>query len=62
MKKSKKLQKQINILFRLYYKGNCKDRYSVDGKIKKLLNELEIEKERYLKDMDKQYYQNEATY
>ena len=62
MKKIKKLQKQINTLFSLYYGGNCKNRYSLEGKIKKLINELEIEKQRYLEDMDKQYYQNEATY
>ena len=62
MQKIKKMQMQINKLFSLLQEGKYKNKYSLEGKIEKLYNELKIEKERYNKEMDRKYYQNESTY
>ena len=62
MQKIKKMQMQINKLFSLLQEGKYKNRYSLEGKIEKLCNELKIEKERYNKEMEAKYWQNEATY
>jgi hypothetical protein len=62
MQKIKKMQMQINKLFSLLQEGKYKNRYSLEGKIEKLYNELKIEKERYNKEMEAKYWQNETTY
>ena len=62
MQKIKKIQMQINKLFSLYKLQDGKNKYSLEGKIEKLCNELKIEKERYNKEMEAKYWQNEATY
>ena len=62
MQKIIKIQRQIKALFSRLEQGNYKNKYSLEGKIKKLYNDLEIEKERYNKEMDRKYYQNESTY
>lgn len=62
MQKIIKIQRQIKALFSRLEQGNYKNKYSLEGKIKNLYNDLEIEKERYNKEMDRKYYQNESTY
>jgi small nuclear ribonucleoprotein (snRNP)-like protein len=42
--------------------GKYKNKIPLERKIGKLCNELEIEKERYNKEMEAKYWQNEATY
>ena len=49
MQKIIKIQRQIKALFSRLEQGNYKNKYSLEGKIKKLYNDLEIEKERYNK-------------
>lgn len=62
MQKIIKIQRQIKALFSQLEQGNYKNKYSLEGKIKKLYNDLKIEKERYNKEMEAKYWQNEATY
>jgi hypothetical protein len=62
MQKIIKIQRQIKALFSRLEQGNYKNKYSLEGKIKKLYNDLDIEKERYNKEMELKYWQNEATY
>lgn len=62
MQKIKKMQMQINKLFSLLQEGKYKNKIPLERKIEKLYNELKIEKERYNKEMDAKYWQNEATY
>ena len=62
MQKIKKMQIQINKLFSLLQEGKYKNKIPLERKIEKLYNELKIEKERYNKEMEAKYWQNEATY
>ena len=62
MQKIKKMQMQINKLFSLLQEGKYKNKIPLEKKIEKLYNELKIEKERYNKEMESKYWQNEATY
>jgi hypothetical protein len=56
------MQMQINKLFSLLQEGKYKNKIPLERKIEKLYNELKIEKERYNKEMESKYWQNEATY
>ena len=62
MQKIIKIQRQINKLFSLLQEGKYKNKIPLERKIEKLYNELKIEKERYNKEMEAKYWQNEATY
>lgn len=62
MQKIIKIQRQIKALFCRLEQGKYKNKYSLEGKIKNLYNDLEIEKERYNKEVESKYWQNEATY
>ena len=62
MQKIKKMQMQIKALFSLLEQGNYKNRIPLERKIEKLYNDLRIEKERYNKEMESKYWQNESTY
>jgi hypothetical protein len=62
MQKIKKMQMQINKLFSLLQEGKYKNKIPLERKIEKLYNELKIEKERYNKEMEAKYWQNETTY
>ena len=62
MQKIKKMQMQIKALFSLLEQGNYKKRIPLERKIEKLYNDLRIEKERYNKEMESKYWQNESTY
>lgn len=62
MQKIKKMQMQINKLFSLLQEGKYKNKIPLERKIEKLYNDLKIEKERYNKEMEAKYWQNEATY
>ena len=62
MQKIKKLQRQIKALFSRLEEGKYKNRIPLERKIEKLYNDLKIEKERYNKEMESKYWQNEAIY
>jgi hypothetical protein len=62
MQKIKKMQMQINKLFSLLQEGKYKNKIPLERKIEKLYNDLKIEKERYNKEMEAKYWQNEVTY
>ena len=62
MQKIKKMQMQINKLFSLLQEGKYKNKIPLERKIEKLYNDLKIEKERYNKEIEREYWQNEATY
>ena len=62
MQKIKKMKMQIKALFSLLEQGNYKNRIPLERKIEKLYNDLRIEKERYNKEMESKYWQNESTY
>ena len=62
MQKIKKMQMQINKLFSLLQEGKYKNKIPLERKIEKLYNDLKIEKERYNKEMESKYWQNEAKY
>jgi hypothetical protein len=62
MQKIIKMQMQINKLFSLLQEGKYKNKIPLERKIEKLCNDLKIEKERYNKEMEAKYWQNEATY
>ena len=62
MQKIKKMQMQINKLFSLLQEGKYKNKIPLERKIEKLYNDLKIEKERYNKEMESKYWQNETTY
>ncbi len=62
MQKIKKMQMQINKLFSLLQEGKYKNKIPLERKIEKLYNDLKIEKERYNKEMESKYWQNESTY
>ena len=62
MQKIKKIQRQIKALFSRLEQGNYKNRIPLERKIENLYNDLRIEKERYNKEMESKYWQNESTY
>jgi LytS/YehU family sensor histidine kinase len=62
MEKIKKIQRQIKALFSRLEQGNYKNRIPLEKKIENLYNDLRIEKERYNKEMESKYWQNESTY
>jgi LytS/YehU family sensor histidine kinase len=62
MQKIKKMQMQINKLFSLLQEDKYKNKIPLERKIEKLYNDLKIEKERYNKEMESKYWQNESTY
>ena len=62
MQKIKKMQMQINKLFSLLQEGKYKNKIPLERKIENLYNDLRIEKERYNKEMESKYWQNESTY
>ena len=62
MQKIKKLQRQIKALYRQIELGNYKNKVPLERKIIKLCNDLKMEIERYNKEIEREYWQNEATY
>ena len=62
MQKIKKLQRQIKALYRQIELGNYKNKVPLERKIINLCNDLKMEIERYNKEIEREYWQNEATY